>query len=179
MVSDLDDRLEVDLCSAPFTYPEVGATASLELPAGYSHLHRARNLPSDAFDEAAERLMTWQVHEGAGLRVAASGPRVEPDTVVEMFLGPRWLGIRAVCRVVYVINELDRVGFGYGTLPGHAESGEESFVIERRGDTVRFVVRAFSNAASRLSRLGGPLTSKVQVVMAERYLRAATLVPKD
>ena len=130
-------------------------------------------MPSDAFDEAAGRLMTWRIHEAAGLRVFASSVPVEPDAVVEMFLGPRWMGIRAVCRVVYVINEPDRVGFGYGTLPGHAESGEESFVIERRGDAVRFVVRAFSNPATRLARLGGPATSAVQRFMTGRYLRSA------
>jgi uncharacterized protein (UPF0548 family) len=88
--------------------------------------------------------------------------------VVEMFLGPRWLGIRALCRVVYVINEPDRVGFAYGTLPGHAESGEESFVLDRREGQVNFTVRAFSKPASRLSRLGGPVTGVVQGAMAER-----------
>ena len=118
MVSSMDGRVEASLRAAPFRYSEVGATRSLELPAGYSHLDRARNLPSDAFDEAAGRLMTWRIHETAGLHVFASSLRVEPDAVVEMFLGPRWLGIRAVCRVVYVINEPDRVGFGYGTLSG-------------------------------------------------------------
>ncbi|SIP67631.1 hypothetical protein BN9982_740001 [Mycobacterium tuberculosis] len=33
--------------------------------------------------------------------------------------------LRAPCRVVYVIDEPDVRGFGYGTLPGHPVSGEE------------------------------------------------------
>lgn len=173
MISPMSASVAARLRAAPFTYPEVGATADSGLPTGYHHLDCARDLPAGAFDEAAARLMSWKIHESAGLRVFASSVPVEPDAVVEMFLGPRWLGIRAACRVVYVINEPDRVGFGYGTLPGHAETGEESFVVERRGDTVRFVVRAFSNPATRLARIGGPAASAVQRFMTERYLRSA------
>ena len=44
---------------------------------------------------------------------------------VIVHLGP----VRAPCRVVYVVDEPDRRGFAYGTLPGHAESGEERFVV--------------------------------------------------
>lgn len=169
----MGERLAADLHETAFTYDEVGATAEHDLPSGYNHLERSRELSQGTFDAAAERLMTWRVHEAAGLGVAASNQRVEPDAVVEMFLGPRWLNVRAVCRVVYVIDEPDRVGFAYGTLPGHAESGEESFIIERHGDAVRFVVRAFSNPATRLARLGGPVATAVQQLMTERYLRAA------
>lgn len=179
VVSILDDRVEPDLRGARFTYGEVGATAGPDLPAGYGHLERSRTLNDSEFESAAVRLMSWRIHEAAGLRVAASSERVEPDAVVEMFLGPRWLGIRAVCRVVYVVDEPDRVGFAYGTLPGHAESGEESFILDRRDGHPRFTVRAFSNPASWLSRVGGPLTGKVQVMMADRYLRAATFGPMD
>lgn len=173
VVSRIDGRLEAELRAARITYDEVGATAHETLPAAYGHLDRTRLLLKSEFDSAAYRLMAWQIHEAAGLRVSASSRRVEPDAVCEMFLGPRWLGIRAVCRVVYVIDEPDRVGFAYGTLPGHAESGEESFVLDRRDGRPRFTVRAFSNPASRLARIGGPATGLIQLIMAERYLRAA------
>ena len=173
VVRELPAGVVSALRAASFTYRDVGATASEMLPVGYGDLNRSRELPADAFDSVVERLMTWQVHEAAGLRVSASSRRVEPNAVSEMFLGPRWLGIRAVCRVVYVVDEPDRAGFAYGTLPGHAESGEESFVVERQGERVQFTVRAFSNPANRLARLGGPMTSRVQLIIAERYLRAA------
>jgi uncharacterized protein (UPF0548 family) len=166
--------LVAELRAASFTYPDVGATAGQRLPAGYGHLERTRELPQGTFDTAVERLMTWQLHEAAGLSVTASSQRVEPGVVVEMFLGPSWLRVRAVCRIVYVIDEADRVGFAYGTLPGHAEAGEESFVLDRGDGQPRFTIRAFSNSASRLSRVGGPLTRRVQIAMADRYLRAAT-----
>lgn len=34
------------------------------------------------------------------------------------------------CRILDVIDESDRFGFVYGTIAGHAESGEERFLIE-------------------------------------------------
>lgn len=174
MVAEMPAERVAELSAAPFTYAEVGETARDRLPSGYHHLGRSRAIPKEAFDEAAERLMTWQVHETAGLRVFASSARVEQDAVVEMYLGPPWLRIRAVCRVVHVFNEPDRIGFAYGTLPGHAESGEESFVLDRRDGRPRFTVRAFSNPDSTLTTLGGPVARRVQVAMASRYLRAAT-----
>lgn len=171
MVALLSDETMTELKAAPYSYTEVGATAS-SLPAGYAHLEQSVSLPADVFSLAAERLMTWQVHEGAGLRVRASGRRVHPDDVAEMFLGPGRFGIRALCRVAYVIEEPDRIGFGYGTLRGHPESGEEAFVIERIDGAARFTVRAFSRPATRLAHLGGPFTRLVQARITQRYLHA-------
>lgn len=177
MVGSMEDRMEARLRRASFTYDEVGATAWTVLPTGYGHLERWRNLLDTEFESAAARLMAWRIHEAAGLRVSASDQRVAPDAVVEMSLGPRWMGVRAMCRVAYVINEPDRIGFAYGTLPGHAERGEESFILDRRDGSPRFTVRAFSEPASRLARVAGPIASVAQLVMAERYLRAAIAEP--
>ena len=177
MVGSMEASLEAQLRTAPFTYPEVGATALTDMPTGYGHLERWRNLLDTEYESAAARLMRWRIHEAAGLRISASSRNVEPDAVVEMFLGPRWMNVRAVCRVVYVVNEPDRIGFAYGTLPGHAERGEESFILDRRNGTPRFTVRAFSSPASRLARAAGPIASVAQLVMAERYLREAIAEP--
>lgn len=171
MVAELSGPLAAELTALPFTYRDVGATAG-NMPSGYAHLESSRALPLADYESGIDRLMRWQVHEVAGLRVAASSRQVEPGSVVEMFLGPRWLRVRAVCRVVYVVDEPDRVGFAYGTLPGHPESGEEAFILERVNGVARFTVRAFSRPVTRLARLGGPLTSLAQTVMTERYLRA-------
>lgn len=175
MVALLSKPQASALRSARFTYDEVGATAG-EMPVGYAHLERERVMLASDFERGADRLMQWQVHETSGLSVTASAHRVEADGVVEMFLGPRWLAIRAVCRVVYIVDEPDRVGFAYGTLPGHAESGEEAFILERLDGVARFTVRAFSKPATRLARLGGPVTSVAQTLMAKRYLEAVAPV---
>ena len=96
--------------------------------------------------------------------------------VVELRIGVGPLSIIAPCRVVYVIDESDRCGFGYGTLPGHPESGEESFLLERADNAVTFTVTAFSKPATMLTRLAGPIGRRVQDVMTARYLRA---LPRD
>ncbi|WP_307816580.1 DUF1990 family protein [Nocardioides limicola] len=171
MVALLGEGAAIRLRSLPLTYSEVGATASA-MPPGYRHLAHSTTLPRGAFEGAAELLMTWGMHERAGLRVRSSAPRVAPDEVVSMRVGPSLLGIDAVCRVVSVIEEPDRVGFAYGTLPGHPESGEEAFVLTRHDDEATFTIRAFSRPATRLARLGGPLSRRAQDHFTQRYLRA-------
>jgi uncharacterized protein (UPF0548 family) len=119
-------------------------------------------------------VLRWQIHARAGLHVEASSREVGLGEVVVLTLGFRRVGVRAPCRVVEVVDEPTRRGFVYCTLPGHPESGEESFVIEHRADgTTWFRIEAISRPATRLAKLGGPLTRRVQLVMTTRYLRAA------
>jgi uncharacterized protein (UPF0548 family) len=50
--------------------------------------------------------------------------------VIARLVGLWWLN---ACRIVYVVDEqgpVQRYGFAYGTLPEHAESGEERFTVE-------------------------------------------------
>jgi uncharacterized protein (UPF0548 family) len=107
---------------------------------------------------------------GAGLRVEATSDVAAAGSEVIVHLGP----VRAPCRVVYVVDEPDRRGFAYGTLPGHAESGEERFAVryDPATDEVHAEVVAFSRHATWWSRLGSPVTSVAQRVITERYLRA-------
>lgn len=76
------------------------------------------------------------------------------------------------CRVVWTVEEPDRIGFAYGTLPGHPECGEESFVVsmDAAGD-VWFEVAAFSRLAAWYARLGRPVAALLQHLAIERYLR--------
>ena len=108
------------------TYPEVGATRAPELPAGYAHLRLRHRL--------SERPCT----------VAEPGGRVVTR------LGVGRVRLDEPCEIVWVEREEQRIGFGYGTLPGHVFVGEEAFVVERdaAGD-VWFVVDVFSNPAVR------------------------------
>lgn len=152
------------------TYPDHGATAG-RLPAGYQHLERQVRLGTgrEVFDRAAAALMSWQVHRAAGLRVIANeGPRPGLRVVSRLALV-----ISAPCRVVYVIDEPARRGFAYGTLPGHPESGEESFAVSIDADSqVLFTVRAFSRPGTLLARASGPLGRIVQRLITERYVSA-------
>ena len=159
------------LAGKPLTYTEVGATAG-PMPSGYHHLHKSSAIGRgrDRFAEAAARGMRWGMLRGAGLRVEATAPVAAVGAEVLVHLGP----VVAPCRVVYVVDEPDRRGFAYGTLPGHAESGEELFLVryDPATDTVIAEVIAFSRHATWWSRLGSPVTSLVQRRVTDRYLCA-------
>jgi uncharacterized protein (UPF0548 family) len=160
-----------DLSALHLTYPEVGATAG-PLPAGYHHVRDSAVIGTGRarFDEAADAVMRWGMLRGAGIRVTASTERADVGSEGLVGLGP----VRAPCRVVYVIDEPDRRGFAYGTLPGHAESGEELFAVrfDPASAQVYAEVAAFSRHATWWSRLAGPVTSLMQRVVTARYLRA-------
>ena len=143
------------------------------MPAGYRTLDRGRVLAAKAYEDAVEDLMGWRIHQRAGLHVRASGD-VTPDAVVVLRLGVGRAGIQAPCRVVYTVDEPDRGGFAYGTLPGHPEAGEEAFLIERSASgVVTFRIRAFSRPASTLARVAGPAGRWLQDLITVRYLRSA------
>lgn len=156
------------------TYPEVGATSDAELPAGYSHVRRSAVIGRGeaAYTAAVEDLMTWQLHRRSGLLVR--GPeRVTLGATVWMGLGvgPVRVGFR--CEVVTLTDQPRRKGFAYGTLPGHPEIGEESFVVVwRPDDVVEIEIVAFSRPGQWWSRIGGPAGRVVQRWMTGRYLRA-------
>ncbi|MEZ0353797.1 DUF1990 family protein [Mycobacterium sp. pR1184] len=156
----------------PLTYPEVGATAAGDQPAGYHHQHVQRQIGAGRprFEQAADAVMHWGIQRGSGLRVQASSEVVVRDAVVVVKLG----FLPAPCRVVYVVDEPDIRGFGYGTLPGHPECGEERFVVRRdpATDAVFAEVSAFSRPATWWSRAGGPVVKLGQRLIAQRYLRA-------
>lgn len=154
----------------PLTYTEVGATAGA-MPGGYRHLRKSTVIGSgrERFEQAAAQGMRWGMLRGAGLRVTATAEVAEVGAEVLVHLGP----VAAPCRVVYIVDEPDRIGFAYGTLPGHPESGEELFLVRYgpNGDVIA-EVRAFSRHATWWSQLGAPLTLLVQRLVTGRYLRA-------
>jgi uncharacterized protein (UPF0548 family) len=65
-----------------------------------------------------------------------------------------------------------RAGFAHGTLPGHPERGEESFVLHRTDSDTLSGIRAFSRPARRFSRIGAPVSRLVQRRVTAAYLRA-------
>ncbi len=159
------------------TYPERGATLSGELPPGYDHLSEGTILGQgpEAFARAAEGLRTWQAHRLRGVRVFPADAVPRAGATVVVTLGTGLGAIAAPCRIVAVVEASERFGFAYGTLPGHPEQGEESFVVTIGANgAVRFDIRAFSRPGDLLTRLAGPLGRKMQSVATKGYLRALT-----
>ena len=160
-----------DLSGLALTYPQVGATAG-EMPAGYRHVKESQRIGSGRarFDQAADAVLRYGMLRGAGLTVQATTEAARVGTDVLGRLGP----FSAPCRVVYVLDEPDRRGFAYGSLPGHAVRGEEMFAVryDPPDDSVHAEVAAFSRPATWWSRLGSPVLTLSQRVVTRRYLRA-------
>ena len=160
-----------DLSGLPLTYPDVGATATFS-PDGYSEVRMSRRIGHGRarFEQAAGAVMRYGMLRGAGLRVQATTEVAQAGTDVLGRLGP----FRAPCRVVYVIDEPDRRGFAYGSLPGHAVSGEEMFGVryDPVDGAVYSEVVAFSRPATWWSRLGAPVLLMAQRLVSRRYLSA-------
>jgi uncharacterized protein (UPF0548 family) len=168
-----------ELADAALTYPQVGATRDDRLPGGYGHVFRDVLVGTGpaVFRRTADRLLGWDVHRGAGLKVTATHDRAVPEAIVLLQAGPVVAGLQFPCRVVYTVTEPDRQGFAYGTLPGHPEQGEEAFLVTIiDGADVHFHIRAFSRAATLPARLGGPLTRLVQRNATDRYVKAAARI---
>ncbi|CAM3854206.1 DUF1990 domain-containing protein [Tsukamurella strandjordii] len=160
---------------APLTYAEVGATRPGAAPPADAHVIRAERVVGHgpgAFAAVREQILGYGMQRGAGMRVRASTPTAQEGTILLLsapFLGP----LQIPCRVVYLLDEPDRAGFAYGTLPGHPESGEELFSVELRADgAVVAVVSAFSRPGRWYTRLGAPAGRLLQAVMTRRYLAA-------
>ena len=124
------------------------------------------------FDRAADAIRHWRVHEGAGLIVQANGaPRLNAVVAMAAPLPVGW--IEVVCRVVDVVDEPDRFGFTYGTLPVHPEQGEESFTAVLLPDSgVVFEIVAASRPRQLAARAAPPLARRLQRAATNRYLAA-------
>jgi uncharacterized protein (UPF0548 family) len=162
--------------NAKLTYPEHGWTQSCRAPRGYRIArHRvAVGAGRDAFNRLAEGILGWELHRLAGLSVRAQAPRSAEGVHVVPGFGFGRLRLAAPCRVVWIEESTTRAGFGYGTLPGHPETGEESFVAVLEPDgQVYFELFAFSRHSNWFYKLGGAVASACQRLVTHRYLAAA------
>ncbi len=164
-----------DQSATELTYRQAGATLGGALPPGYVHDHESADLgPFDpaTFDRAAAALRSWQIQAGAGLQIYPDDPVTDGATFALTIRLPAGAYVLAAGRVVFVLDEPDRRGFGYGTLPAHPEQGEESFILARRGDRMYFDITAFSRPRHRLARFAKPVSRLLQRQTTRRYIAA-------
>lgn len=151
-----------------FSYSAVGATANVP-PAGYVVDHTRMQLGNGEgiFEAAKSALCRWEHFHLGWVAASPIETPIEAGEVVAVLgrvLGLWWLN---ACRIVYVVDEvgpITRFGFAYGTLPGHAESGEERFLIEwdRADDCVCYDILAFSRPNYVVTKLAYPLVRCIQ-----------------
>ncbi len=146
------------------TYSAVGATAGVP-PPGYRVNHtRVRLGEADGvFHAAKHALGRWEEFRLGWVEAVPPDTPIRVGQVVGILarsLGFWWLN---ACRIVTVVDEVDRFGFAYGTLPDHAGTGEERFLIEREQDGgVWYDILAFSRPQQILAHLGRPYLRRVQ-----------------
>jgi uncharacterized protein (UPF0548 family) len=150
------------------TYAAVGATAAVP-PGGYV-VDRTRiklGEGAGAFAAAKAALGRWEQFRLGWVEAWPPEAPIQAGQVVAVvarLFGLWWLN---ACRIVYVVSEegpVQRYGFAYGTLPGHAESGEERFTVEwREADgAVWYDILAFSRPRQPLARVGYPFARRLQ-----------------
>lgn len=150
-------------------------------PGLLDRIHRVRELPrhldgwfvdrfeavigrgADDFAAARDALRQWQQFDRHWLVLADDPAPLREGAVVAYaanVLGT-WWGYG--CRVLRVIDEPARFGFVYGTIQGHAERGEEQFLVTHEPDgTVSYSLVAMSRPGRWFSWPGMPIARRAQ-----------------
>lgn len=156
-----------ELADAPFTHVDVGSSeADLErAPPGYVldrygvELGRGQAV----FERARAALERVDNYPPSFTRIVRQPGDLAPGQLfATVARHPGFVSVHP-CRILYVLREEGRFGFGFGTLPGHAESGEERFLVTLQNGRVRYDVQAFSRPHGLISRLAAPISRFYQL----------------
>ena len=137
--------------------------------AGYRYdevVARVGHGPVD-FARAKAALLSWRQFDIGWVETYPRHAPVAVGSVVAVLI--RHLGFWSLngCRVLYLAgshDDPDKFGFAYGTLPNHAESGEEMFevLMDHRTHDVMYRIRATSWPQATLARIGHPIARALQ-----------------
>lgn len=175
-------RFMSEQCEADISYTEAGMTreaaADTPPPRGYLRNHGRTRVGEGGttFGRACEALDSWRMYDMPWVRIVPSGVPIKVGETVGLVV--RHLGFWSLnaCRIAYTLDEqsdgVRRYGFGYGTLPEHAETGEERFLIEwnRSDDSVWYELLSFARPGALLSWMGFPVVRLLQ----RRFAREST-----
>jgi len=164
-----------------FSYPDAGATQG-KLRTGYAELCGRVDLGqgSTTFDRAEQALRQWKMFDVPGIRLCWPDAPIQPGTAVALVVKHFGFWSLHCCKIVYVIDEdgpIRRFGFAYGTLPEHAEQGEERFTVEwhRDSDLVAYDILSFSRPGSVAVKIAYPVARWLQ----RRFLRNSLAAMAD
>ena len=169
------DELLARAAVASLTYDHVGSTLASTAVHGRTIRTEQLDLGAGpaAFDAAVAGLGAWVCHGGLGATVHPADAPLEVGTslLVVLHVGP--VSIAVSDRIVAVVDEPRRFGFAYGTLEGHQERGEESFVVEHLDDDrVVATIGLDARPATAAARLAAPAIGLFQRFAVRRYLSA-------
>jgi len=155
----LDNFIQEELPKT-YTYPEVGATKTNEQFAHYDNDNNQVIIGKGAevWQKAKCALKNWQQFPLPWTKIYPNTTALEEGEVVVVLF--RLFGIwwRNSAKIVYAFDEPNRFGFAYGTLPGHIETGEEVFWVEKDAEgVVSYHIKAFSTPRFWLARIAYPV----------------------
>jgi uncharacterized protein (UPF0548 family) len=161
----------------PLSYPDLRMLEQ-PVPRGYKADHNRIQLGegSQVFAKAVEAIKRWEMFNIAWLHLCWPDAPIEAGADVAVLAHHLGIWSLNACRIVSVIEEEDerRYGFIYGTLPDHAERGQEQFTVswQRGDDSVWYDILAYSRPNQLLSKIGYPVTRLLQKRFARDSMRA-------
>jgi uncharacterized protein (UPF0548 family) len=160
------DRFLDDSSQLPLSYGPIGIVRNASalsrcdeqvVTIGHGHVD---------FERACLALAAWKHFDIGWVETFPRQASIETGTDVAVLI--RHLGFWSLngARVLYRVTGSDAraaFGFAYGTLPNHAESGEELFEVflENSGDVI-YRIRAVSWPQSALAHVGRPIVRLLQ-----------------
>ena len=120
------------------------------------------------FARAREAVLGWRMFELGWVELSAPGP-AKPGVDVGVLARLPGLWSLNPCRVVYLDDRPEKAtgpecAFGYATLPGHVERGEERFCVrlDPKNERVSYSILAVSRPAAWIARVGAPIARPLQ-----------------
>jgi uncharacterized protein (UPF0548 family) len=157
------------------SYSEVGATRATP-PVGYNIDHNRVVLGrgTETFRRAMTAIDEWRMFDMPWIELVPARPEAKEGETVAVVVKHFGFYSVNISRVVYRIEDEDRYGFAYGTLPCHSERGEERFMVEhdQTTDEVWYDVYAFSKPHALAAQIGYALSRRLQKRFAKESMEA-------
>jgi uncharacterized protein (UPF0548 family) len=152
-----------------FSYEPIGLVKSEECPS-LDEASCVIGRGAGDFERARTALSEWKQFDLGWVELFPPNSPIAVGSVVAVLI--RHLGFWSLngCRVAYHLTpDASAFGYAYGTLPNHAESGEELFevCIDPRTEDVIYRIQATSRPQALLATLGQPIVR----VLQERFRR--------
>ena len=162
----------------PFSYLD-SCRLDEVVPRGYSADHNRIKLGEgrQVFTRAVQAIKRWEMFNIGWLHLCWPDTPIEAGAAVAVLAQHLGFWSLNACRIVSVLDEDDerrRYGFTYGTLPDHAECGQEQFTVgwDRNDDSVWYDILAYSRPKLLLARLGYPVARLLQRRFARDSMEA-------
>ena len=173
------DRFLENSRELPLSYTPIGLVK--ERPAGRRFDEHVVSIGHGAadFERARSALAAWKQFDIGWVEIFFKQPSIEIGTVGAVLI--RHLGFWSLngARVLYHVGDnagRTSFGFAYGTLPNHAEAGEELFEVflDAKSGDVMYRIRAVSWPQSVLAFVGQPIVR----IFQERFRRDSAAAMK-